>query len=195
MRAKMDRRLLVLALGMFALGTDSFVVAGVWPEIARGFGVGIGAAGQMTTVYAVAFALLAPTVAALAAGIPRKQLLLTGLGVFVIANLGTAMSPTFGIALATRAIAGLGAAMFSPTATGAAAAIVPPERRGFALSMVIAGMTVSTALGSPIGTLIGGLGDWHWTMVFVAALAAASALGVMAFLSHIPMLPAASLRP
>jgi predicted MFS family arabinose efflux permease len=28
----MDRRLLVLAIGMFALGTDSYVVAGVLPE-------------------------------------------------------------------------------------------------------------------------------------------------------------------
>lgn len=43
----MDRRLLVLAVGMFALGTDSFVVAGVLPEISRTFGVSIGAAGQM----------------------------------------------------------------------------------------------------------------------------------------------------
>ena len=33
----MDRRLLVLSIGMFALGTDSFVVAGVLPEIARHF--------------------------------------------------------------------------------------------------------------------------------------------------------------
>jgi predicted MFS family arabinose efflux permease len=41
----MDRRLLALTLGMFALGTDSFVVAGVLLEIARGFDVSIGAAG------------------------------------------------------------------------------------------------------------------------------------------------------
>ena len=33
----MDLRLLVLALGMFALGTDNFVIAGLLPEIARGF--------------------------------------------------------------------------------------------------------------------------------------------------------------
>lgn len=189
----MDRRLLVLALGMFALGTDSFVVAGVLPEIARGFDVSIGAAGQMTTVYAVTLAVLAPILAALAAEVSRKRLLLTGLAVFVIANLGTAIAPTFGIALATRALAGLGAAMFSPTATGAATMIVPPERRGFALSIVIAGMTVSTALGSPTGTMIGGLGDWRWTMVFVAALAAASGLGVSLFLSNIPMPPAVTL--
>jgi len=54
----MDRRLLMLALGMFALGTDSFVIAGVLPEISRNFHVSIGAAGQLTTVYAIAYALL-----------------------------------------------------------------------------------------------------------------------------------------
>jgi len=110
-----------------------------------------------------------------------------------VANLATALAPTFGIALATRALAGLGAAMFSPTATGAAAAIVAPERRGFALSVVIAGMTVSTAIGAPLGSLIGGLGTWHWTMLFVAVLAAASGLGVSALLSNISMLPAVTL--
>src|ERR1700679_2182247 len=106
---------------MFALGTDSFVVAGVLPEISRFFGVSISAAGQMTTVYAITYALLAPTIAALAAGIARKRLLLAGLGIFVVANLATTAAPTFGIALATRMLAGLGAAMFAPTATGAAA--------------------------------------------------------------------------
>lgn len=189
----MDRRLLVLALGMFALGTDSFVVAGLLPEIARQYNISVGVAGQMTTVYAVTIAVLAPVLAAAAAYVDRKRLLLSGLAIFIVANLATAVSPTFGIALATRALAGLGAAMFFPTATGSAASIVPPEKRGFALSVVATGMTVSTALGAPLGTLIGGLGNWHWTMVFVAALAAASLSGVAAFLSHIPMPPAISL--
>jgi predicted MFS family arabinose efflux permease len=172
----MDRRLLVLALGMFALGTDSFVVAGVLPEISQFFTVPISAAGQTTTIYAVTYALLAPTIAALAAGVPRKTLLMAGLALFILANLATAASPTFPIALATRIFAGIGAAMFAPTATGAATMIVAPERRGFALSVVVAGLTASTALGSPTGALIGGLGDWRWTMVFVAALAGVSAI-------------------
>jgi predicted MFS family arabinose efflux permease len=190
----MDRRLLFLALGMFALGTDNFVVAGVLPEICRSFDVSVGAAGQLTTVYAVTFALFSPTIAAVTEHLPRRLLLIAGLVIFALANLATAVAPTFALALASRVLAGLGAATFSPTATGAAASIVPPERRGFALSVVTMGLTVSTALGAPIGTLIGGLGDWHWTMVFVAALAAASALGILSFLSHIPLLPAVSLR-
>lgn len=61
---------------MVAPGTDSFVVAGLLPEIARDFNVSIGAAGQMTTAYAVTIALLAPIIAALAAHVPRKRLLL-----------------------------------------------------------------------------------------------------------------------
>ncbi|QAU50065.1 MFS transporter [Bradyrhizobium guangzhouense] len=190
----MDRRLLVLAIGMFALGTDSYVVAGVLPEISRDFDVSIGAAGQMTTVYSVAFALLSPTIAAIAASVPRKSLLLAGAAIFVLANLATAVAPSFGIALLARAFAGLGAAMFSPTATGSAAMLVPAERRGFALSVVVAGLTLSTALGSPTGAVIGGLGDWRWTMAFVAALGTVAGLGVWVFLTDVPLPTAVSLN-
>ena len=192
-RPPIDRRLLVLALGMFALGTDSFVVAGVLPQISRTFHTTIGAAGQLTTAYAIAYALLSPTIAALAASVNRKTLLVGGLSVFVVANLATAIAPTLLLALLTRVIAGLGAAMFSPTATGAASAIVPPEKRGFALSVVIAGLTAATALGSPLGAVIGGLGDWRWTMVFVAFLGAGSALGVLTLLTHVPLPPRVTL--
>src|SRR5262249_17771570 len=77
--------------------------------------------------------------------------------------------------------------------TGSGAAIMPPEKRGYALSVVIAGLTLSTALGSPLGTVIGGLGDWRYTMVFVSAISAAAALGIIVFMSNIPMPPAISL--
>ena len=189
----MDKRLLTLALGMFALGTDSYVIAGVLPEMARTFGVDVGTAGQLTSVYAITFALLAPTIAAVAAGVPRKRMLLAGLGVFLLANLGTALAPTFAIAMLTRILAGVGAAMFSPTATGSAALIVPPERRGHALALVVAGLSAATALGSPLGAVIGGLGDWRWTMVFVAALAGGAGLGVWTFLFDVPLPPAITL--
>jgi len=183
----MDRRLLVLALGMFAVGTDSFVVAGVLPGISRTFAVSLGAAGQMTTIYAVTYALLAPTIAALASEVPRKRLLLCSLALFVLANLGTAAAPNYGIAMATRVLAGVSAAMFAPTATGAAAMLVPPERRGFALSVLVAGLSGSTALGTPIGAVIGSLGDWRWTMAFVAGIAAIAGIGVWTMLPEVPM--------
>ncbi|TFW19593.1 MFS transporter [Duganella callida] len=190
----MDKRLLILALGMFALGTDSFVVAGVLPAIARTFHTDVGLAGQLTTVYAIAYALLSPTVAALAGGVPRKRLMLSGLGIFVLANLATAFAPNFTLALVSRAFAGLGAAMYSPTATSTGAMIVKPEQRGQALTIILAGLTAATALGSPIGTVIGGLGDWRWTMVFVSVVGLLAAAGIALLLKEIPMPPKVSLR-
>jgi len=190
----MDKRLLILALGMFALGTDSFVVAGVLPAISQAFHINAGLAGQLTTVYAISYALLSPTVAALAADVPRKKLMLSGLGVFVIANLATAVAPNFALALVSRAFAGLGAAMYSPTATSTGAMIVKPEQRGQALTIILAGLTAATALGSPMGTVIGGLGDWRWTMLFVSAIGLIAATGIAVLLKDIPMPPKVSLR-
>jgi predicted MFS family arabinose efflux permease len=190
----MDSRLFFLALGMFALGTDSFVVAGVLPQISRSFDASIGAAGQLTTAYALSYALLSPTAAAIFAHVGRKKLMLCGLGVFIVANLATAWAPSFMFALAARAFAGFGAALYAPTATGSGASILPPEKRGFALSVVIAGLTAATALGLPIGAIIGGLGDWRWTMIFVSAIGLVAGLGINIFLKDIPMPPAISLK-
>jgi len=189
----MDKRLLVLALGMFAIGTDGFVMAGVLPQIARSFHVSIGAAGQMTTAYALSFALLAPTVAAIAGNVPRKTLMLLSMTVFIVANLATALAPSFGWAIFMRVVTGLGAAMFSPTASGAGAMMVKPERRGFALAIILGGLSTATALGSPLGSVIGGLGDWRWTMVFVSSIGALAFLGVLSLPSNIPMPPVVGL--
>lgn len=47
----MDPRILLLSLGMFALGTDALVVADVLPGIARDTGVSVGVAGQLVTAF------------------------------------------------------------------------------------------------------------------------------------------------
>jgi predicted MFS family arabinose efflux permease len=71
--------------------------------------------------------------------------------------------------------------------------LVPPERRGFALSVVVAGLTLSTALGSPVGAVIGGLGDWRWTMAFVAGLGTIAGFGILVSLTEVPLPPPVSL--
>jgi multidrug resistance protein len=191
---QVDRRLIALSLGMFALGTDSFVVAGILPLVSRSMGVSIALAGQMVTLYAISYALLSPVVATVFSHWPRKKLLLAGLVVFIVGNVMTAMAPTLMLLFAGRLVAGLGAAMFSPTATATGASLVPAEQRGRALAIVIAGLTSATALGSPIGTVLGGLGDWRVTMWFVASLGLASGLSIWFLLPEVPAPPPVSLR-
>lgn len=182
----MDRRLLMLALGMFAMGTDNFVVAGILPSVAESLNTTVSLAGQMVTVYALSYALMAPVMAAVAGGWPRKTLLVSALGVFVAGNAISALATNLNMILLSRALAGLGAAMFSPTALGVAASLAHPERRGRALATVTAGLAGATALGAPIGTFIGGFGNWRTTLWFVALLGLFAMLGVWVLLRAVP---------
>jgi predicted MFS family arabinose efflux permease len=190
----MDYRLLVLAFGTFAIGTDAYVVAGILPEVARSFDVSIAAAGQFVTVYAFAYAILSPVMATITAHWPRRRVLLAGLAVFIVGNILTATQLTFELALVSRAVAGLGAAMVTPTAGAMAAALVTPERRGTALAIVMAGLSAATALGAPIGTFVGSIGDWRLTIWLVVALGFLAAASMLLVLPVMPPSPALRLR-
>lgn len=174
---------------MFAMGTDNFVVAGILPSVAASLHSSVSLTGQMVTVYALSFAILAPVMAAVAGGWPRKTLLVSALAIFVAGNAISALASDLDTILASRALAGLGAAMFSPTALGVAASLVGHERRGRALATVTAGLAGATALGAPIGTFIGGFGSWRTTLWFVAALGLVAMLGVWRFLRSVPQPP------
>ncbi|MET9812135.1 MFS transporter [Streptomyces sp. NPDC006355] len=191
----MYRSLVVLAAGMFAIGTDSFVIAGILPDAADSLGVPVGTAGWLLTAYAFTYAVLGPVMAALTTRWPRRTLFLAGFAIFTAGNLVTAFVPCFGVALAARALAGLGGAMVTPAAVAAAAALAPPERRGRAIATVMTGLSAATALGAPIGTAIGSLtGNWRATMLFVSALGVLAAAGTALLLPAIPTPPAVPLR-
>ncbi len=53
----MNPRIILLSLGMFALGTDAFIVAGVLPVIAQDTGVTEGLVGQLITIFALTYGL------------------------------------------------------------------------------------------------------------------------------------------
>ncbi|WP_198419875.1 MFS transporter [Pseudaminobacter salicylatoxidans] len=190
----MDIRLLVLALGTFSIGTDSFVVAGILPDVARSFDIEVATAGQLITVYALTYALMTPVMATVTAHWQRRTVLVAGLVVFIAGNVLTAILPTYDQVLASRALAGLGGAIFTPAASAMAAALVAPEMRGRALAIVMAGLSGATALGAPIGTLVGNLGDWRLTMWFVAALGLLAMVGVRTLLPQMIPPPALRLR-
>jgi predicted MFS family arabinose efflux permease len=190
----MDRRSLILALGMFAMGTDNFVIAGILPGVAASLHTSVGLAGLMVTCYALTYALAAPVMAALAGSWPRKLLLVCALGVFVAGNALGAVATDLHWVLFSRALSGFGAALFSPTALGVASALASPEKRGRALASVTAGLTGATALGSPLGTFIGGFGSWRTTLWFVALLGIVAMVGVSAMLPSVPRPASVTLR-
>ncbi|WP_225994087.1 MFS transporter [Actinomadura rudentiformis] len=185
-------RLLPLALATFAVGTDNFVIAGLLPAMAEDLGVTVPVAGQLVTVFALTFAISAPVLGAATSGMNRRTALLLALAVFVAGNAATALGTSYTFVLVARIVTAAGAGIITSAASSTAVALVPPERRGGALALVMGGLSASTALGLPIGTLIGGA-NWRLTLWAVAGAGLVAALGIALGLPKVS-LPAAGFR-
>ncbi|WP_407563126.1 MFS transporter [Streptomyces sp. 184] len=168
----------VLALGTFAVGTDAFVIAGVLPDIAESLGVSVAAAGQLVTVFSLAYAVSAPVLGVLTAGWSRRTALVVALAALTMGNVLTAIAPSYPLVLAARAVAATGAALYTASATAAAATLAGRHHHGKAIAVVMLGLTSSLVLGAPIGTVIGGAFGWRSTLWFLVLAGVAAAVVV-----------------
>jgi DHA1 family inner membrane transport protein len=184
----------VLAFGAFAVGTDAFVIAGLLPAISDSLSVGVGAAGQLVSVFSIAYAVLTPLLAALTGGWSRRTVLITALLVFAAGNVATALVPGYALVLAARLLAAAGAAMFTPTAGATAAALAGDQYRGRAIAVVTMGLSSSLAIGAPLGTVIGNRWGWRASMWFVTALGLVVVPIIALRLPYIKFAGAAGLR-
>jgi MFS transporter, DHA1 family, inner membrane transport protein len=178
----MNVRVLVLAACTFAVGTGTFVVAGLLGAVAEDLSVSVGAAGHLVTVFAVSYAVGSPALVAATGRVGRRRLLVASMLVFALANAAAAVVPTYPLLLSSRVAAACGAAVIAPVASAVAAEIVSPEHRGRALSVAVGGLSVAWVVGVPLGTLVGDLYGWRVTFLLVAALALAAALAVGALI-------------
>lgn len=190
----LNLRLLVLALGTFAIGTGSFVFAGLLRGVAEDLSVSVGTAGQLITVYAVVYAVGSPVLVTITSGVARRRLLISSLVVFSLANVAAVVLPSFVPLMASRIVAACGAAIFTPTTAVVAATLAPPEERGRALSVVTGGLTIAFAFGIPLGTLVGEYFGWRAAFILVGFLGAAAVLGIWALLPDVENPPPVSLR-
>lgn len=171
-------RILVLSVGSFAVGTGTFVVAGVLTDIARDLSVSVANAGLLVTAFAVTFTLSSPILVSAFGDITRRRLLVGALMLLSLANVAAALAPSFPVLLGARIVAACGAAIFTPVASAAAAGLAPPEWRGLALSVRTMGVNVAWLVGVPLGTVVGGEFGWRTSFALVAVLAAVAALGI-----------------
>lgn len=170
-QSRVNPRIILLAVGMFALGTDAFIVAGVLPVISHETGVSEGLVGQLVTVFALTYGLGAPVLAATTGHWPRQRVLMGALGLLGLANLASALSPSFPLLVLTRILAGCFAATYTPLAFAVGIELAPPAKRAQALALVVSGLNVATVLGAPLGTWIGEHFGWRLSFILVAGLA------------------------
>ena len=167
----MPSTIYILALATFAVGTQSYVFTGLLSELARDLGVSVGVAGQLATVFAITSGMAAPFVVNFFSRYERRRLLVSALFLVGLINLGTAFLSSFNLFIAARILAALCAILVIPTAGAIAASLVPKNKQGQALGLILSGLTLALILGVPLGTVMGDLFGWRATFVFAGIVA------------------------
>ncbi|MFD5399888.1 Cmx/CmrA family chloramphenicol efflux MFS transporter [Streptomyces sp. NPDC127097] len=180
--------LYLLGLAVFAQGTSEFMLSGLLPDIARDLDVSLSAAGALTSAFAVGMVIGAPLLALLSLRWPRRRALLAFLVTFLLVHVLGAVTPNYGVLLATRVVAALANAGFLAVALTTATSMVARDAKGRATSVLLGGTTMACVAGVPAGALLGEL--WGWRSAFWA-VALVSVPAVLAILWSVPSGPAA----
>ncbi|OZI11111.1 MFS transporter [Bacillaceae bacterium SAS-127] len=188
------RNVFFLTIGMFTLGFDAYIIAGLLPGVSATYEKSSSQVGQAVSIFTLFYAVSAPLFTSFLAGKPIKKVLLFSMLIFGCANALSAVAPNFTIFLLSRAIAGMTAGLFSPLAVAGAASLVPLEKKGRALSLTIGGMSMGTVLGVPIGLYIANLFNWQLTMWVVVILSFIATACMFKFLPTIPVTPPPAIK-
>lgn len=165
--AAMPSLLYLFALTNLVIGTGAFVLSGILLPLSASLQISVAAAGQAMTAYALASAFLAPLLVVATGQWARKPAILFSLLLFAVGTTVCALATALPMLLAGRLVMGAGA-MFSALASGVVVALVPPAQRGRALSLSFLGISLSYAVGVPLGTWLGYAHGWQAPLWLVA---------------------------
>jgi DHA1 family putative efflux transporter-like MFS transporter len=153
-------KIYMLAIVSFLVGTSEFIIAGILDKVADDIGVSVSAAGQLITVFSLAYAFGTPVLMALTARLERRKLLLYALGVFVVGNGIAVALPGFEFLVGSRIILALSTGVFVVTALTVASKLAPPDRQGSAIATLVMGFSTSLIVGVPLGRVVAAVYDW-----------------------------------
>jgi len=171
----------ILALAAFVVGTQSYVFSGLLADLAADLGVSVSKAGQLIAAFAITSAIASPLVVSALSRFERKRVLIVSLAGVSVVNLTTAFLPVFEGFFVARVVVAVVSASVMPMAGAIGASLVPAERQGKALGIILSGLTIAFIVGVPLGTVVGSALGWRATFVF-AAIVALAAIPAIVFL-------------
>ncbi|WP_406104452.1 MFS transporter [Micromonospora globbae] len=172
--------LLALAIGAFGIGLTEFVIMGLLPEVAADFAVSEPVAGWLISGYALSVAVGGVALTAAVTRLPRKQVLLGLMVLFIVGNLLSAVAGDYPTMMVGRIVAALCHGAFFGIGAVVAAGLVAPARRAGAIALMFAGLTIANVLGVPFGTLLGQHLGWRSTFWAITGIGVVALIGLAA---------------
>lgn len=168
--------LMVLILGMFMTGLDSWVLAPALVPLVNDLHTSFDLAAWVYVVFMLLQAILMPLGGKMSDVIGRKKVLIAGIAIFTLGSLLSAISWNIYALIAFRAIQAMGAGIILPTVYVTMGSAAPPEQMGKFMGALGSVMGLSMILGPNIGGYV--VQHFGWRAVFYVNIP----IGILAIL-------------
>ncbi|WP_090043951.1 MFS transporter [Limnohabitans sp. 2KL-27] len=155
---------------------DFMIMMPLGPQFTALFGISNAQFGLLVSAYTLSAGFSGLMAATYIDRFSRKQLLLGMYSLFGLATLACALAPDYVWLMLARVAAGLFGGVLSALSQTIVADVIPFERRGRAMSVVMTSFSVSTVAGVPLGLFLAAHFNWHAPFVGIAALVGLLAL-------------------
>ncbi|WLG31280.1 MFS transporter [Pseudomonas lurida] len=165
-----------MSLAAFALVASEFMPVSLLTPLAVDLHITEGQAGQGISVSGLFALLTSLVVAAIAARVDRKRLLLSLTLLMIVSGTVVAFAPNYQVFMLGRALIGVAIGGFWSLSAATAMRLVPEPQVPRALAIVNGGNALATVIAAPLGSFVGGLIGWRgafFCVVPVAVLALA----------------------
>lgn len=163
--------LCALAMAGFVTILTEALPAGLLPQIGASLDVSEAMAGQWISIYALGSLLAAIPLTAATRSWRRRPLLLGAIIGFAIANLITALTSSFIVAMAARFVGGVSAGLLWALLAGYAVRMAPSRLSGRAMAIAMAGTPLALSIGIPAGTFLGIYAGWRLIFGLLSVIA------------------------
>jgi predicted MFS family arabinose efflux permease len=162
--------LIVLAAIQFTTIVDFLIVMPLGPQYMRVFGITPGQFGLIVSSYAISAG-----VSGVAAGFfldlfDRKRAMLVLYLGFAIGTFACALAPSYHLLVAARVVAGAFGGVTGALILAIVGDVVPEQRRGAAMGLVMSSFSVASICGVPIGLVLATMFNWHVPFYLLALL-------------------------
>ena len=184
----MKRSLIAMAFGTFGLGIAEFAMMGILGSIAQDLQISITQAGHLISAYALGVCVGSPALL-LVRKFPLKRILLLLSVIILTGNLCAVAAPNFTMLLIARFLSGFPHGAYFGVASIIAQRLAPEGKATQAVSIMMAGMTVATVFGVPLGTALSNSISWRLTFVLVSCWSIISLYGIWRWVPRMDALP------
>ena len=169
--------LLTLASIQFTSVLDFMIMMPLGPQLTELFGISASEFGFLVSAYTFSAGLSGLLAATYIDRFGRKRMMLTLYPLFGAAALACSFAPTFAWLMVARVASGFFGGVLMALSQTIVAEVIPFERRGRAMGVVMTSFSVATVAGVPLALFLASHFNWHAPFLAIALMVSVCALG------------------